>query len=230
MANDIPPSLFAATPRPISPASSAPAVVLSPRSYKGLAITGWILIVGTCLLSLVPTIGFATWIIAFVVIPPVLVFGIIVLTRGGTAQGIIVIICAVVLTPTFLVLAPVVTTLAFGAKWATEARAQETQIVANLDKIDAAKKRMSGADDTAVTMDDLKRYLSEEIKSVIGETYRPEPIGTAPVAILPKGKSLGAFRGGQEISAASARAIDSIPSSASDTASPSPFYSAHENE
>jgi hypothetical protein len=190
----------------------------------------WVLIVGTCLLSLVPIIGFATWIIAFVVIPLVLVFAIIVLTREGTAQAIILIVCAVVITPTFLVLAPVVATLAFGAKWAAEARAQETQIVANLDKISAAKKRMNGANDTAVTMEDLKKYLSEEIKPVIGETYRLEPFGGEPVAILPKGKSLGTFRGGQKISAAEAHAIDSIPSSASEDASPSPSVYTDEDE
>jgi hypothetical protein len=202
----------------------------APRSYKGLAITSWILIVGICLQFVVPTVGFATWIIALVVIPLVVVFAIIVLTRGGTAQGIILIIVAVVITPTFLVLAPVVTTLVFGAKWAAEARAQETQIVANLDKIDAAKKRTGAADDTPVTMDDLKKYLSEEIKPVMGETYRPNPIGTAPVAILPKGKSLGVFRGGEEISAWVAHAIDSIPTLTSDTASPSPSASADEYE
>ena len=59
-----------------------------PKSYKGMAITSWILMIVTCLLSIIPVIGFATWVIAFVVIPLVIIFGIVILTRGGTGQGI----------------------------------------------------------------------------------------------------------------------------------------------
>jgi hypothetical protein len=223
MPDPIPPS--APTPAPTPAATAVPA----PRRYTGFAVTSWILIVLTCLFAIIPVIGFATWIFALVVVPLTLIFAIIILTRGGKAQGIFLIIASVILMPCFLLIAPVVSTVLLGASVSAQEQAQEKQIVANLDKIAAAKsqwaEKSGGGDGTAVTMAELTQYLDgKEIKTVVGEVYDPKPVGEAPAAKLPENKSLASHKAGAEITAASS----STKSSAAVEASPSPSASAEE--
>jgi hypothetical protein len=196
-----------------------------------MAITSWILMILTCLLAVVPVIGFASWVIAFVVIPLVIIFAIIILTRGGTGQGIFLLICSVILMPAFLFLAPVVSTLVLGASISAQETAQENQIVANLNKIDSAKSKWASetgaAAGAAVTMIDLTKYLGgTEVKAVVGETYDPHPVGEAPSAKLPASKSLAGHKAGEEITAASSSSVTST----SPSASPSPSASAEEEQ
>jgi hypothetical protein len=196
-----------------------------------MAITSWILMILTCLLAVVPVIGFASWVIAFVVIPLVIIFAIVILTRGGTGQGIFLLICSVILMPAFLFLAPVVSTLVLGASISAQETAQENQIVANLNKIDSAKSKWASETGAAagatVNMSDLTKYLGgEEIKIVVGETYDPRPVGQEPAAKLPAQKSLSSHKAGEEITASSAKPAPSTQESTS--ASPSPSASAEE--
>ena len=103
---------------------------------------------------------------------------------------------------------------------------QESQIIANLNKIGTAKTQWatdtSASAGTAVTMTELTKYLNgQEIKAVVGETYDPKPVGETPTAKLPATKSLASHKAGEEIMASS------TPSTASSTAaSPSPSPSA----
>ena len=75
----------------------------SVKSYKAMAVTSWILIVLTALLSIVPVFGFGAWLLAFIVIPITLILSIVILTRGGKAQGIFLLITSVLLLPIFII-------------------------------------------------------------------------------------------------------------------------------
>jgi hypothetical protein len=196
-----------------------------------MAVTSWILMIVTCLLAIVPVIGFATWVIALIVVPLVIIFAIVILTRGGTAQGIILLIASIVLMPGWLLLAPVVSTLVLGASLSAQEQAQEKEIIANLNKIDTAKTMWAtetGANrGTAVTMTQLTKELGgQEIKAIVGETYDPHPVGEAPTAKLPATKSLASHKAGEVITAESTPAAATSTPEAS--ATPSPSASAEE--
>jgi cytoskeletal protein RodZ len=204
------------------------------KSYKGMAITSWILIFLTCLIAVVPVIGFGTWLAALVVVPLTLIFAIVILTRGGKAQGILLILASVIFMPAFLLIAPFVSTILLGASINAQEQAQEKQIIGNLDRIDTAKKtwasETSAAAGTAVTMTELTKYLGgQEIKPVVGESYNPHPVGEAPVAKLPATKSLASHKAGEEITATASSPI-SAASPVSESPSPSPSASAEEEE
>ncbi len=221
------------TPPPASPSPaplpSSPAAVPA-KSYKGMAITSWILIALTCLLAVVPVIGFATWVIALVVVPLTLIFAIVILTRGGKAQGILLILASIIFMPCFLLVAPLVSTLLLGAKISAQETAQEHQIVDNLNKIDTAKTMWAtetgASTGAAVTTTQLTKYLGgQEIKPIVGETYEPHPVGEAATAKLPANKSLGIHKAGEEITsspAASSSSSSSATSETSPSASPTP--------
>ncbi len=197
-----------------------------------MAITSWILLIFTGLLAIVPLLGFASALIVWIVGPLIIIFAIVMMMRGGTGHGIILIILALLLFP-WSFLAPTISTLLLGASVSAQEQAQEKQIINNLNTIDAAKTTWatdSGASaGTAVTMTELTKYLNgQEIKTVVGETYDPHPVGEAPAAKLPATKSLGSHKRGEEITATSTTAPAASASPAA--ASPSPSASAEEEE
>ncbi|HEY6071762.1 MAG TPA: hypothetical protein VIU85_10350, partial [Chthoniobacterales bacterium] len=123
-----------------------------------MAITSWILIIAFGLLAIVPVLGYVSALLVWIVAPLVIIFAIIILTRGGTGQGIFLILMAVLLVP-WSFLAPTVSTLLLGASISAQEQAQEKQIIANLNTIDSAKAQWatetSAASGTAVTMTQL---------------------------------------------------------------------------
>lgn len=78
--------------------------------YKGAALTAWIMIGMTCLLALIPGIGFLTWILAVPILLITFILGIVVLSKNGTGQGVSILIVSLIVAPTFVALAPIVTT------------------------------------------------------------------------------------------------------------------------
>lgn len=188
--------------------SSAPRPPAAPlaRSYTGFAVASWLLLGLTALVALVPVIGFATWLMAIIVIPLAIVFAIIILSRGGKGQGIFLIVAAVGLMPVFLLVAPVVSTLLLGASVSAEEKAQETQVMNNLRKLSHVKAqwatKSNAADGTVVTMAELMTDLGgRELNSIVGEKYDPMPVGQAPTATLPADKSLALHKKGEVIKA-----------------------------
>lgn len=91
----------------------------NPNNPKGLIIASWLMIGLTCLVSLIPGIGFATWLIAAPVLLVTFILGIVTLTKGGTLQGILILLTSLIAAPIFLFLAPIITTA--GAVAAAEA-------------------------------------------------------------------------------------------------------------
>jgi hypothetical protein len=206
----------APTPAPVSPVP-APAPAPIPRSttpivqpsakpaggYKTLAMVSWILLGVTFIISFIPFLGCGTWILAWPVAVAAIIMGIIVLTRGGTGQGILIILAGVLIVPlTFL--GQFASLAIFGG---TVDRQQQTQVLGNLRAIENAKGQYVAATNAAVgapvTMANLTSYLTgREIKPAVEEQYNPNPVGLVPTAKIPDGRTLGRFKAGDEVTAA----------------------------
>ena len=201
------------------------------QSYKGMAIASWILLGLTALLSIVPVLGFGAWLLAFIVIPVAFILAIVILTRGGKAQGVLILITSVVILPVFILVAPLASTLILGASVSEREKTQEHLIIENLQTLSDAKAKWVAqtkvAEGAKVTVAGLAAYLGgKEIKAIVGETYDPKPVGQEPTATLPATKSLGSHKKGAVITASeSSLAIDTSSSTATlqtdeETASP----------
>ncbi len=230
MADDTTPPPASPAPAPVPPTpAAAPA-----KSYKGMALTSWILIIITGLLAIIPVLGYISLLLVWIIAPLVIIFAIVILTRGATGQGILLILLAILLIP-WSFLAPTVSTLLLGASINTQEQAQEKQIVVNLNSIATAKSQFAvdagAATGSAVTMTELTKYLGgKAIQPIVGETYDPHPIGEAPTAKLPSNKSLASHKAGEEITATSASTPSSSTEAAAASPSPSPSASAEEEE
>ena len=94
------------------------------NDYSAPARTGWILLFLTCGISLIPVFGFASWLIAGPMLIAAFVLAIVVLSRGGTGSGILLLLFSVVIAPVFIFCAPFITTaLGIGGAAATTAAA-----------------------------------------------------------------------------------------------------------
>lgn len=206
----------AATPvsTPVAPAavpvpSTAP-IARTPApasSYKTLTKVSWLLLGLTALVSLIPFVGCGAWVLGWAVAVAAIIMGIIVITRGGTGQGIMIIAGGVLIVP-FALLGQFVSLAVFGSIAGKEDRKNQTQIMENLRTIDTAKGQWvtttKAKDRDPVTMANLTSYLSgKEVKPVVDEQYDPSPVGQPPTATLPANKSLGSFKGGDVLTAAS---------------------------
>ena len=208
----------APTPAPVSPAAAAapaPApiqpnvpIVQRPAApsggYKTLSLVSWILLGVTFFISFIPFLGCGTWILAWPVAVAAIIMGIIILTRGGTGQGILIILAGVLIVPlTFL--GQFASLALFGG---TVDRQQQTQVLGNLRAIENAKGQFVAQTNTAVgapvTMANLASHLTgREIKPAVDEQYDPKPVGLVPIATIPEGKTLGKFKAGDVLTAAS---------------------------
>ena len=218
------PSAPAPAPAPVStptpaaaaptPAAAAPAAVPVPAyapvqrpaapagGSKALSLVSWILLGVTLVISFIPFLGCGTWILAWPVAIAAIIMGIIILTRGKTGQGILIILAGLLIVPlTFL--GQFVSLAIFGG---TVDRQQQTQVLGNLRAIESAKSQYVAATNAAVgapvTMANLNSYLTgREIKPAVDEQYNPKPVGLVPVAIIPAGKTLGKYKAGDEVTA-----------------------------
>jgi uncharacterized protein DUF4339 len=191
-----PPSVPTPTTPVARPMPASASISSAPRSYKGMVAASWILLGATFVISLVPILGCGSWILVWPVALATLIMAIVILTRGGTAQGILLIIASVLIVPVALV-APVITTAALGVS-SEEQRKQEAQIMENLRTLTEAKARWVAqtkvTDGAYTTVTGLAAYMDgKEIKPVVGEIYDPKPIGQRPTATLPATKSLAGY-------------------------------------
>jgi GYF domain 2 len=208
---------------PACPAQSTASAATSPQaiqSYKGMAVTSWILLGLTALLSIVPVLGFGAWLLALIVVPIAVILGIVILTRGGKTQGILILVTSVVVLPVFILVASLTSTLILGAAVSEREKTQEKQIMENLRALSDAKakwvKQTKVPDGTKVTVAGLTAYLGgREIKAIVGEVYDPRPVGREPTATLPATKSLASHEKGAVLTA-SGSSLTIETSSASD--------------
>src|SRR4051794_18806962 len=183
----IPVSAPTPTPTPVQPAPviapvrpNASIVQPAKSPTRTLSMVSWILLGITLLVSFIPFVGCGSWILVWPVAITAIILGIIVMTRGRTGQGILIILAAIVVVPIALI-APVISTALLGGG----DRAKETVIMENLRSIDLAKTQFTvdknPTTGTPVTMASLTSYFGgKEIKPVVGETYDPMPVGQAP--------------------------------------------------
>ena len=192
----------AAVPGSTTPIVQRPATPVG--GYKTLSLVSWILLGVTFVISFIPFLGCGTWILAWPVAIAAIIMGIIVLTRGGTGQGILIILAGVLIVPlTFL--GQFASLAIFGG---TVDRQQQMQVLGNLRAIENAKgqyvAQTNAATGAPVTMANLASYLTgREIKPAVEEQYDPKPVGLVPVATIPAGKTLGRFKAGDVVTAAS---------------------------
>jgi hypothetical protein len=168
-----------------------------------MVVTSWILLGFTFVMSLVPILGCGSWILVWPVAVATLIMAIVILTRGGKTQGVALIIASVLIVPLALV-APVVATAVLGVSINEREAAQEKLIMENLQALSDAKARWVAqtrvAEGAKVTVAGLSLYLNgKEIKSIVGETYDPRPVGEEPAATLPSSKSLASHKKGAVI-------------------------------
>lgn len=197
----------APAPAPAPVRSNAPIVqpAAAPRGgYKTLSLVSWVLLGLTFFISFIPFLGCGSWILAWPVAVAAIIMGIIILTRGGTLQGIFIILAGVLLVPLSL-LGQFASLAVFGG---TVDRQQQTQVLGNLRTIENAKGQYVAQTNAAlgapVTMANLTSYLAgKEIKPAVDEQYDPKPVGLVPVATIPTGKTLGKFKAGDVVTAAS---------------------------
>jgi hypothetical protein len=194
----------AATPAP-APIRPNASIVQPPRSGTGiLALVSWVLLGISLVVSFIPVVGCFGWAFAIVVAVAVIIMGIVMLTRGRGLHGGLIILAGILIVPICFA-AQFLSLAAFGG---TYVRKQERQILENLGTINTAKiqwaadtKASNGA---PVTMASLTKQLSgHSFTPAVGETYDPMPVGQAPTATLPSDKTLGKFKGGDVLTAAS---------------------------
>ena len=77
------------------------------QSYCGLAWTSWVLVVGFLIFAVIPFLGFLSWFLVWPIVLIVLILAIIILTRGGTAQGVFLILISVFVLPLWAFFAPI---------------------------------------------------------------------------------------------------------------------------
>ena len=85
----------------------------SDQNYKGVALAAWIIIGVTCFIALIPAIGLLTWFIAIPVLLATFVLGIIAITKGGTLQGVLILLVSLIIAPAYLLIAPMASTFIF---------------------------------------------------------------------------------------------------------------------
>lgn len=87
----------------------------APKGGKGLAIACWILLGLSCGGAIIPGLGFAVWLIAAPVLIAAFVMSILLMNKGRAAQGVIILILSLIVAPTFILFAPMFSTLTAAA-------------------------------------------------------------------------------------------------------------------
>ncbi len=77
-------------------------------AYRTPANAGWILICITCGVSLIPFLGFGAWLLAIPLLLVAFILAIVVLSRGGTAEGLLLLFASFLGAPLFIAIAPFV--------------------------------------------------------------------------------------------------------------------------
>jgi hypothetical protein len=106
-----PPRSVAPSPQQqVSTYSASQAPQATPHNPKKLILASWLMIGFTCLVALIPGIGFLTWIVAAPILLVTFIMGILTLSKGKTLQGVSILLVSLIAAPIFLVVAPIITT------------------------------------------------------------------------------------------------------------------------
>ena len=87
----------------------------SSQDYKGAALAAWIILGLLCFVAMIPAIGLLTWFVAIPILVITFIIGIVVLSKGGTLSGVLILLASLIVVPAFVMIAPVVSTTVFAA-------------------------------------------------------------------------------------------------------------------
>jgi hypothetical protein len=94
-----------------TPATQYVVISHEARSYRGLAITSWVLIFFACGLAVIPVLGFISWAIAFPVFLATFILSIMTMSRGGALQGVLILIMSIFVGPIIVGFSPIITSM-----------------------------------------------------------------------------------------------------------------------
>jgi len=83
--------------------------------YSGMVKAGWILLGLTTFLAFIPVFGFGTWLVGGMIALVTITLAIIILARGGTRDGILLLMVTFFVFPVAVFLGPLVSTLSVAA-------------------------------------------------------------------------------------------------------------------
>ena len=78
---------------------------------KGVIIASWVMIGVSCVASMIPVLGFAVWLVAGPILLITFILGIVVLAKGGTLQGILILLASLIGAPACILVFPIVSSL-----------------------------------------------------------------------------------------------------------------------
>ncbi|MDF1753016.1 MAG: hypothetical protein P1U89_09600 [Verrucomicrobiales bacterium] len=84
------------------------------KKSSGAAIFwSWFLLIATCVISLVPVVGFVAWIVGIAAVAIASILAIVIIGEGNTTSGVLILIAAFIFTPLFVFVAPVASSAIF---------------------------------------------------------------------------------------------------------------------
>lgn len=109
----------------MNPPPAIPYQTNSADSAGKSLVWGWWLIVGACILAIVPLFGMLAWIIGPPLIVAAFVLSIIAMSKGRIGGGVVLLLFTIIVAPATIVFAPIITTL-IGAAAASDASKPQT--------------------------------------------------------------------------------------------------------
>ncbi|MDF1813255.1 MAG: hypothetical protein P1V20_13745 [Verrucomicrobiales bacterium] len=73
----------------------------------------WFLLITTCIIAVIPFVGFLSWIIGLATIAIVTILAIITIGEGGTTRGVLILLAAYIAVPLFIFIAPMASSALF---------------------------------------------------------------------------------------------------------------------
>jgi hypothetical protein len=123
-------------------------ITVQTKKPTGLIIVSWCLLILTCLISMIPGVGFIAWLIGAPVLLVSLVCGIVAISKGASLQGVLILLFTLIIAPIIMFVAPIITTTGVVAVGVAEANEQMQQ--ATQEKINA----LAGAVPSSISYDD----------------------------------------------------------------------------
>lgn len=98
----------------------------TPARLNSAGIAAWILLVFACAGSLIPGLGFGMWLIISPILLITLVLGVMAISNGRTASGVVIILMSLIVVPLFVIVAPFASTVIAVGAAASSANALST--------------------------------------------------------------------------------------------------------
>ena len=121
----------------------------------------WVLLIGTCLLALIPLIGFLSWFIGSVTITIAIILAIVVISKGGTWDGIFILLASMIFVPVFLFFAPILSTFIAGVWLDTHSPAEDAATTIEITA-DSSDSETQGISELEITTQESPKEEAEE--------------------------------------------------------------------